>query len=488
MSSTKPQRAIILARISDDRNGDEHGVTGQVADGRKLARRLGWRIGPDATHVVVENDTSAYKRHKVRLPDGRSVLRTDRPGFRGVLDLLATGGADGLICLDLDRVARDPRDLEDLIDVIESKVPRIPVESVTGSLKLANDADVTMARVMVAVANKSSRDSSRRIKGEMLRLAQAGRWSGGARPYGHELDGSARPDEAKVIVEAAEAILSGVGVRGMARELNAQGRVPPRGGHWTHATLRELLLQPRIAGLASYHGEVLEDVEAWCLPILDRPQWEAVGAVLKDPGRRVTPGPTPRHLLSHLALCGHPSHADGARPALTHGWAGGGRWRVASYRCQATGHLACASHGLEQLVVQHVIERLSRPDAADLLVPRTEVDVAGLAKESNSLRARITALGDALENGSLSATEHKVRRDRLEDKLAKVQDEMIAAAGMSPLVGIAGRQDVAEVWTGLDLARKKAVIDALMVVTVLPARRRGKDFDPDRLRIDWRMG
>ncbi len=38
-----------------------------------------------------------------------------------------------------------PRDLEYLIDVVELASPRIPVESVTGSLKLASDADITYA-------------------------------------------------------------------------------------------------------------------------------------------------------------------------------------------------------------------------------------------------------------------------------------------------------------------------------------------------------
>jgi hypothetical protein len=44
-----------------------------------------------------------------------------------------------LLALDLDRIARDPRDLEDLIDVVESHTPHVPVESVTGSLRLANE-------------------------------------------------------------------------------------------------------------------------------------------------------------------------------------------------------------------------------------------------------------------------------------------------------------------------------------------------------------
>ena len=60
-----PQRAIVLTRISDADDGDTSGVDGQEKDGRRHADRLGWTIGPAETHVIVENDTSAYTRRKV---------------------------------------------------------------------------------------------------------------------------------------------------------------------------------------------------------------------------------------------------------------------------------------------------------------------------------------------------------------------------------------------------------------------------------------
>ena len=184
-----PRQAIRLTRISDARDDDTKGVDAQGRDCDGRAERIGWTIGPAATHHIVENDTSAFKRKKILLPDGRRELRTVRPGFRQALAMLADGRADGLIAYDLDRAVRDPRDLEDLIDVVESKVSRIAVESVTGSLRLANDADVTMARVMVAVANKASRDTARRVARARQRQAEGGQWGGGKRPFGFEPDG-----------------------------------------------------------------------------------------------------------------------------------------------------------------------------------------------------------------------------------------------------------------------------------------------------------
>jgi DNA invertase Pin-like site-specific DNA recombinase len=500
-TTPKPTQVIILARISDARsNGEERevtdkGVKDQVADGRKFARRLGWHIGPEATHVLVENDTSAFKRRKIQLPDGRVELRTVRPKFRRALDLLVSGQADGLIAVDLDRTARDPRDLEDLIDVVESKVPRIPVESVTGSLKLANDADVTLARVLVAVANKSSRDTSRRVSRTRLRQASEGRFGGGARRYGHELDGTVRADEAEILAKAAESILSGVGLIGVVKDLNAREVPAPRAKRWTHQSLRGMLLQPRTAGLMSFDGEVLEGVEACWEPIIDRSSWEAVTAVLTSPERRTTPGPKPKHLLSHLALCGHPSHPVEDRPVMIKGWAGGFQRadgsrgpRVAAYRCSAGNHMACAQGPLDDYVEAEVVGRLSRPDAARLLETRgTGSDVGKLAQEANALRARLVELGDLVESGDMSAGEYRQRKTRLSEKLAGVEAEMTATAGTSPLAGLAGRSDAGEVWDRTDLAGRRAAINALMAVTVLPATSRGKGFDPSRVDVTWKV-
>jgi len=77
------------------------------------------------SRVVIENDlaatgrgrpASAFKRKRIITPSGRLELRTVRPGFRSVLDDLMSGRVQAVLAEDLDRAARDPRDLEDLLD------------------------------------------------------------------------------------------------------------------------------------------------------------------------------------------------------------------------------------------------------------------------------------------------------------------------------------------------------------------------------------
>src|SRR3546814_17178467 len=65
-----PQRAIVWCRISDARDEDTTGVDDQEQHNRRLADRLAWGNGPAATNIIVETDTTAYKRKRIKLPDG----------------------------------------------------------------------------------------------------------------------------------------------------------------------------------------------------------------------------------------------------------------------------------------------------------------------------------------------------------------------------------------------------------------------------------
>lgn len=481
-----PTRAILLARISDARGDDTAGVDDQVRQLRTKAAALGWGVG----RVIVENDTSAFKRRKIELPDGRKVMRVVRPGFREALDDLSAGRADGLLALDLDRACRDPRDLEDLIDVVEARSPRVPVESVTGSLRLGSDADVTMARVMVAMGNKSSRDTARRVADARLRQATAGRWGGGRRPYGFGPDGVTLVEaEAAEIRKAAEGLINGVSLRALTADLRAR-RVPTvTGVPWAAATLRDILTRPRNAGLPVYRGEILEPENGRpALPsILTRDELDDVCRVLADPARRTTPGNTPRWLGSLLYRCGHPDCSDAPKPSLRVGTSGK-RPRPA-YRCGNASHLVRVAPPLDEWVGAVLVERLARPDAADLLAPQDERgDVAALGAEASSLRLRITEARQLWEDGTLSAAEYRASKTRLLGKLEAVQERQHAASGGSRLAGLAGNPDAEKVWAEMDIGRRRAVLEALAVVTVLPSPPMGRRaFDPATVRIDWRQ-
>ena len=134
-----------------------------------------------------------------------------------------------------------------------------------------------------------------------------------------------------------------------------------------------------------------------------------------------------------------------------------------------------------------MVARLSRPDAAELLVPPRPVgDAAELTQKATRLRAALTALGDLVESGDMAPTEYRSRLSRLLKQLAGVEAKVTEVAGTSPLAPIAGRADADAVWEAMNLAERRAVIATLMDVVVRPSPTRGQRFDLRRAQLTWR--
>lgn len=80
-----------------------------------------------------------------------------------------------------------PRDLGRLIEIFDER-PRLEFATVTNDVNLGSADGRTMARITVPRANKSSHDTSRRIKRKHQELAQQGKANGGPARYGWQKD------------------------------------------------------------------------------------------------------------------------------------------------------------------------------------------------------------------------------------------------------------------------------------------------------------
>ena len=247
--TTNAKRVVLDVRISDDPEGLEKGVDRQEADCRAFAESHGYEV----VKVFRENDTSAFKQRTITLPTGEKVRRVVRPGFRAMLQFLAQRGADAMIAYDLDRAVRDPRDLEDLIDA--KVLYGFGVKSTTGSLRLDNDSDIAMARVLVAMANKSSADTARRVARASKQQAIEGRWHGGRAPYGYRMGDSTLyigPEHAALVREAAERVLAGESLYVITRTWNERGDLTGNGKEWSEKGLTQVLRNPALKGTRVY--------------------------------------------------------------------------------------------------------------------------------------------------------------------------------------------------------------------------------------------
>src|SRR4051794_17470174 len=95
-------RAGVYARISSDREADGLGVERQMEDCARLAERKGWRV----VGQYVDNDVSAWS--------GKG-----RPEYARLLADLQAGTINGLLVYDLDRLHRQPSELESFIDLCQ---------------------------------------------------------------------------------------------------------------------------------------------------------------------------------------------------------------------------------------------------------------------------------------------------------------------------------------------------------------------------------
>jgi site-specific DNA recombinase len=492
--TAKPILCDLYLRLSDDKHAGGT-FEDRVKRLRERAAQLGWTV----RNVVVENDVingdgtrsksaSAFKRRKVVGPDGREVLRVYRPGFRQILDDLAADAIQALLAEDLDRVTRDPRDLEDLIDILRDR--KGSADSLSGSLRLTNggaDSEIAMARIMVTLANKSSADTARRVAEARRRQAENGQHGGGRRPYGFNADGiTLNPDEAEVIRYAAGEILSdtfglrhGPTLASIAKHLRATGTPTVVGGVWDARSLRDVLIKPRNAGLLVHWGEVASRLEGE--PILTEDIYEAVIAKLNDPARR-RPGRAPCWLGTNLyrCVCESPMQIQ----------ARNGRLRA--YRCARKGgtgsvHVLRVAAPLDAYVSALIVRRLSRPDAAELVVPTSgAVDVKALRAQAAAQREKLEELARDRADDLITREQMITGTRKAKEKLAVIEGQLASATNRSPLSELAGADDVKAAWDELPLAHRRSILDALVTVTVLPAPQGARTFAPSTVRVAWK--
>jgi DNA invertase Pin-like site-specific DNA recombinase len=249
-----PKKAFRMLTGRDIKSRDQ-----QEQDGRALVVAHGGTY----VHTYDEPDTSAWKRKRVRLPDGRVVYRVIRPVYEKALDDLRRGIApngerlDGLIVYDIDRLTRDNRDLEDAIDTV-TKFHR-PILDYTGTLDLLTENGRMVARMLVAAAAKQSADTSRRVKRKHEAMQQAGIPSGGTRPFGWNEDKrTLHPTESREVRKAVRRILTGASVGNIVSDWNRRGLLTTRGNRWHRQSVLDVLRNPRMCG---YRMQAIHDID-----------------------------------------------------------------------------------------------------------------------------------------------------------------------------------------------------------------------------------
>lgn len=463
-------RAGIYCRLSLAIMGDSAKVDEQERICRDHARWLGWEV----IDVYSDNSRSAWKRNK------------KRPEWERMLGDVESGRITAIISYHGDRLVRQPRDLEKLIDLAEGKGIRLA--SPTGTRNLDNRDDRIMARVIAAFAEGESAAISDRRKMQYERWRRAGRVRAGGhggRVFGYDTDGLSlfppcrcdvatreEHSEAEIIREMAARVLAGESANGIARDLTARGWRTPSGTVMSQTFVRRLLARPRYAGLMP-DGE---SAAAWPA-ILDRETWERVRATL-DARAAGNPAPTSarRWLLSGIALCGK-CGTPLQTGAVSHG-ADGRAYR--GYSC-VKGCVRRSGALLDAYVSARVVRLLNDPRQPEGELP-VRADDAPEWAALTSEREETERLARHYANSPGRLRLLMSRLDSIDARMAELR-EREAGDARSRLLG-RYRGITAAQFRDLPLDVRRALVAASYRVTVLPASKRGPGFRIQDVRLD----
>jgi len=417
--------------------------------------------------VYRDNDTSAF------------ALRKPRVGYNTLMQDVAAGTIDAVIAWANDRLHRSPRELEDFIDLLEEHGTAVQTVQ-AGPIDLTTPAGRLVARQLGAVARYESEHRSARIRRKHREIAEAGRPNGGRRAYGVHPGGTElNNQEVEVIREATHRILAGESLRSVVTDFNTRGVPAACGGCWYPPTLRSVLLRPRVAGLRSYHGQIVAQ-GVWPA-ILDRGEWEALRHKLCDPGRRTVTSTARKHLLTGLARCGTCERVVISGATSTRGYP--------VYRCATRRHLVRRMRDIDTFVTDLVLTRLTQPDALSALTDTPDPgETRRLGDELQIVRARLDGEAERYaQDDAMTPTEYTTIVAALRTRMQDLEQRYVqlVVPPSRALDGLIGATDVRAVWEDLSLSRRRAVIATLVTVTLHPVGQGARTFDPASVQVAW---
>ncbi len=494
-----------------DRYGDTLAVARQRKDCLALCEQRRW------TPVeYVDNDRSATNG-KVR------------PKYQRMLADIAEGKIDAVVVWDLDRLHRQPRELEDFIDLADAH--RLALATVTGDCDLSTDNGRLYARIKGAVGKSETERKAARQRAAARQKAEQGRpqWK---RAFGY-VAGAGGPEldqqTAPLVKQAYAAILAGSSLNDVARLFNEAGAYGQRWMRpkdskgntikdaaqelirtpWSATTVSLFLRKPRNAGLRSYTDTktgTSEIIGKGTWPALvDEATWRAAQSVLDAPGRAPGRKSVRQHLLTGVLRCGKPGcggylsgqwvmlHPTGRKPGRRKageplGPPTGQVGHRITYGCKSCRGVSIREEHVKPLLYRIVGGRLAMPDAVDLLKAEIhdEAEAEGIRLELETLYGELDKLAVERAEGLLTARQVKISTDIITEKIAACERRQQDQERLRVFDGIPlGKPAAAAAVEKLSPDRFRAVVGVLMSPSVEPVGKGGNMFNPDRLKPNW---
>ena len=454
-------KTAIYLRNSLDRDLNKVSIDYQREQLLKLCANKGW----DNPVEYLDRNVPASAR---RTANGKR-RAAKRPAFDDLCEDIRNGAVGKVAVWHEDRLVREPRELEDFIDLAEEY--NVELANVEGKVDLSTPGGRMFVRMKGTVAKYEVEQKGLRQKAANEERAKRGRSWVSRRTFGYDGDDIVAA-EAEEIREACSALLDGTSLWAIAKDWNARGIRTVKGSTWTGGTVKQVLTRPRNAGLQVYQGEIIEGVETAWPAIVTRDTWESVCAYLSNPDRHTGKKRARVHLLSGIAVCGLCQRKMGTTARKTKR----GEKRI-TYTCKNTGCMRVVrdKNKTDALVI----------DAVTTLLARPTVDTKALSVQAEEYRVLITAAERDYDEGLIDGKRLKGRLEAIQPKLEAVEAQLLGANATRKLDGLLGQPDAERRFLSLDLDRQRAVINAVAVVTIKPASKPGGRFDPTEIDVQF---
>ena len=490
--------------------------------------------GRRADHVTQRRHiTEVCHRERLPLPaverdygdDDRSAskLTQERPGWLALCKAMrsvdATRSQVVLIASARDRLTRRVEDLPGLFDLIEE---------LGGRLITARDGEITVttggrdAGIFGGAVDHLEADRIKKRTRDGCETAGLEGKRHGAVPWGwrYEITGIDRhgattghdvvdAEAREILLGMARRVLRGVSLHAIVRELNDAGIPAPGAGRvlrrdketqepvkvargdWTTHAVRHVLTRKANIGVRIHrpgHGidRTPRETRAAWPALMDEGTYAQVCAVLEAEDRRSSRTNIASHLCSGIARC---SVCGNTMQAWISKQARPGAPRYTAYACRS-GHVTKTEALVDGVVEAWLLAWLSQPEVRRELTREHGTGTDDVLSRLQGARSQADMLAEMWAdraNTRMSPAQFTIMNSGIQDEIAQLESEL-AHLRDTEVLSIVTAEDVSAAWEGMSISERRAVISALVEITLMPSTRRGRSsFDPATVLVEPRV-
>ena len=367
-----------------------------------------------------------------------------RPEMLRLLEVVDSGGIDGVLCVDIDRLGRGGmHDQGIILDTFKHNNTLIITPAHTYDLN--DDADETITEMQTFIGRQELKKIKTRLKRGEMESIKAGCYMANA-PYGYKNVRVDKKPTLEIVEEEAEFVrmifkmyLDGYGSTTIANTLNSLGAKPHRAQSFGRTSVMHILKNPTFCGKIAWykrqhhhkgvhgnqkHKMIYNPPDKWLVipglhpAIIDEQTFDRVQELIR--GRYIPPSnkgiiENPLCSLVFCANCGGHMQRQGASKGVPY------------LLCQKPGCVAGAkSEYVESAVLSYLkntFETLSLPsdlkNASEDMKKYTDA-IAATGREIDRLEKQKSRLYDLLEDGTYDSETFRQRMDNLKEKLVAI--------------------------------------------------------------------